>query len=76
MASLEGWGSTIELHPRDPLLDRGIAPVENGVGATGLEPAVFCSQSRRASHYATPRAFVDEVSKPDDLCPSSVWAAP
>jgi EAL domain-containing protein len=26
------------------------------VGATGLEPAVSCSQSRRASHYATPRA--------------------
>ena len=25
------------------------------VGATGLEPAVSCSQSRRASHYATPR---------------------
>jgi hypothetical protein len=30
--------------------------VEHGVGATGLEPAIFCSQSRRASHYATPRA--------------------
>ena len=29
--------------------------VEHGVGATGLEPAIFCSQSRRASHYATPR---------------------
>ena len=28
----------------------------HGVGATGLEPAIFCSQSRRASHYATPRA--------------------
>ena len=27
----------------------------HGVGATGLEPAIFCSQSRRASHYATPR---------------------
>src|SRR5688572_29087495 len=25
------------------------------VGATGLEPAISCSQSRRASHYATPR---------------------
>ena len=46
MTSLEGWGSTIELHPR----------VVRGVGATGLEPAIFCSQSRRASHYATPRA--------------------
>ena len=28
------------------------------VGATGLEPAVSCSQSRRASHYATPRQGV------------------
>ena len=27
------------------------------VGATGLEPAVSCSQSRRASHYATPRVW-------------------
>src|SRR5215217_9377850 len=29
----------------------------HGVGATGLEPAIFCSQSRRASRYATPRPF-------------------
>jgi hypothetical protein len=29
------------------------------VGATGLEPAVSCSQSRRASHYATPRIVSD-----------------
>ena len=26
------------------------------VGTTGLEPAISCSQSRRASHYATSRA--------------------
>ena len=25
------------------------------VGTTGLEPAISCSQSRRASHYATSR---------------------
>ena len=29
--------------------------LNHGVGATGLEPAIFCSQSRRASRYATPR---------------------
>ena len=29
---------------------------ENFVGATGLEPAIPCSQSRCASHYATPRS--------------------
>jgi hypothetical protein len=34
----------------------GVARAREGiVGATGLEPAIFCSQSRRASHYATPR---------------------
>lgn len=32
---------------------------DKAVGATGLEPAVSCSQSRRASHYATPR-LVDQ----------------
>src|SRR5262245_3432674 len=30
------------------------------VGATGLEPAISCSQSRRASHYATPRQEVHQ----------------
>ena len=35
------------------------------VGATGLEPAVSCSQSRRASHYATPRLWnLRESSQP------------
>lgn len=36
----------------------GLRPVRAAlrlVGATGLEPAISCSQSRRASHYATPR---------------------
>src|SRR5215207_4385259 len=57
MASLEGWGSAIELHPHfhDELRVRGPGCV-HGVGATGLEPAIFCSQSRRASRYATPRS--------------------
>jgi trigger factor len=56
MTSLEGWGSAIELHPHfhDKRGSRGHGCV-HGVGATGLEPAIFCSQSRRASRYATPR---------------------
>src|SRR3954451_9220957 len=33
----------------------GRACGSGSVGATELEPAVSCSQSRRASHYATPR---------------------
>ena len=33
------------------------------VGATGLEPAISCSQSRRASHYATPRQGSQTVSE-------------
>ena len=77
MASLEGWGSTIELHPqgfRDPTEWR--AQPNRGVGATGLEPAVFCSQSRRASHYATPRAVTAQGSRTrGGLCSSSVWVA-
>jgi hypothetical protein len=57
MTSLEGWGSAIELHPRfrDDLEHVRRPRCNHGVGATGLEPAIFCSQSRRASHYATPR---------------------
>ena len=37
------------------ILGRKALRFNHGVGATGLEPAIFCSQSRRASHYATPR---------------------
>jgi hypothetical protein len=55
MASLEGWGSAIELHPRSVMILNVEALSIHGVGATGLEPAIFCSQSRRASRYATPR---------------------
>ena len=48
------------------ILGRKALRFDHGVGATGLEPAIFCSQSRRASHYATPRpagiarTFADE----------------
>jgi hypothetical protein len=56
MTSLEGWGSAIELHPRSAAESkRRTFSLVHGVGATGLEPAIFCSQSRRASRYATPR---------------------
>ena len=56
MTSLEGWSSAIELHPRSVMILNAEAfGCIHGVGATGLEPAIFCSQSRRASHYATPR---------------------
>ena len=37
VSSLEGWCSTIELHPQMP------------IGVTGFEPAASCSQSRRSS---------------------------
>src|SRR3954453_22756533 len=40
-------GCVLELLPRGN---------DEMVGATGLEPAISCSQSRRASHYATPRS--------------------
>ena len=44
------------LHRLSPHVVVGVAMVVGvPVGATGLEPAVSCSQSRRASHYATPR---------------------
>src|SRR5664280_2224207 len=44
---------------KTPCQDHSICGLTRGylvVGATGLEPAVSCSQSRRASHYATPRS--------------------
>ena len=61
MASLEGWGSAIELHPHSVItLIPKTFRCNHGVGATGLEPAIFCSQSRRASRYATPRPSGDD----------------
>ena len=40
--SLEGWSSTIELHPHK-------CTEGKMVGTTGFEPATSCSQSRRAT---------------------------
>src|ERR687892_1353102 len=54
---LRSWGSGTVGH--------GTPTSEGVVGATGLEPAISCSQSRRASHYATPRS--DRASLMDDL---------
>ena len=45
MTSLEGWGSTIELHPRRPQDSAASAYV----GLAGFEPATPCSQSRCAA---------------------------
>ena len=50
--SLEGWALPLS-YTRVTVILRRVPP--HGVGATGLEPAIFCSQSRRASRYATPR---------------------
>ena len=87
MTSLEGWSSAIELHPRGLRLDGDYrSHCRRRVGATGLEPAIFCSQSRRASHYATPRpsglvrtfaTSVGHATAPtnpvDRTCPTEVW---
>jgi hypothetical protein len=53
ITSLEGWGSTVELHPRGSR--RG--PVSFAVGARGFEPPTPCSQSRCATRlrHAPPR---------------------
>src|SRR5690606_5255196 len=51
--SLEGWGSTIELHPQDFRQDtsrRGNRGSPSSlVGPVGLEPTTSCSQSTRAT---------------------------
>ena len=39
------------------------------VGAAGLEPTIFCSQSRRASHYATPRGAPGSSAETSDRSP-------
>src|SRR3712207_1467927 len=56
ITSLEGWGSTVELHPR--CSRRG--PVSFAVGARGFEPPTPCSQSRCATRlrHAPPRPQV------------------
>src|SRR5688572_17448218 len=50
----------------------GLSPhrwVGKYVGATGLEPAISCSQSRRASHYATPRQAGSGLAQRLARCP-------
>ena len=46
--------------PRNEKTDRrsGRRRIKKMVGAAGVEPATFCSQSRRASHCATPRVRI------------------
>src|ERR687897_1509316 len=53
ITSLEGWGSTVELHPHGSR--RG--PASFAVGARGFEPPTPCSQSRCATRlrHAPPR---------------------
>ena len=49
-------GALHQLSPVSTCISRCIRRcIGSYVGATGLEPAISCSQSRRASHYATPR---------------------
>jgi hypothetical protein len=53
ITSLEGWGSTVELHPHGSR--SGLASF--AVGARGFEPPTPCSQSRCATRlrHAPPR---------------------
>ena len=53
ITSLEGWGSTVELHPHSS--SSGLASF--AVGARGFEPPTPCSQSRCATRlrHAPPR---------------------
>src|ERR687889_1612923 len=49
ITSLEGWGSTVELHPRGGFADVRVIPPALAVGARGFEPPTPCSQSRCAT---------------------------
>ena len=60
-ASLEGWSSTIELHPRD---DHSTAPV----GLVGFEPTTSCSQSKRATKLRHSPLITSGYSPPNS-CP-------
>ena len=53
ITSLEGWGSTVELHPHGSR--SGLASF--AIGARGFEPPTPCSQSRCATRlrHAPPR---------------------
>ena len=46
VSSLEGWCSTIELHPHNKIL---FTPNGIDIGVTGFEPATSWSQTRRSS---------------------------
>ena len=61
VSSLEGWCSTIELHPHD-------------IGVTGFEPATSWSQTRRSSQ-AEPHPDISFISLPLRLCVSFVSPA-
>jgi hypothetical protein len=56
ITSLEGWGSTVELHPRVGFAELRVVPpasrsvgAGSAVGARGFEPPTPCSQSRCAT---------------------------
>lgn len=50
----------LKISPKNEKADQrsGRRRIEKMVGAAGVEPATFCSQSRRASHCATPRVRI------------------
>src|ERR687898_435188 len=62
ITSLEGWGSTVELHPRGSRC----GPVSFAVGARGFEPPTPCSQSRCATRLRhAPRRPGMSITKGD-----------
>src|SRR5215211_5634643 len=65
ITSLEGWGSTVELHPHASR--SGLASV--AVGARGFEPPTPCSQSRCATRlrHAPPRPELSIAGRDESL---------
>ena len=55
VSSLEGWCSTIELHPH--ILLRTVERLWKTIGVTGFEPATSWSQTRRSSQAEPHPAF-------------------
>ena len=55
VSSLEGWCSTIELHPH--ILLRTVEGLWKTIGVTGFEPATSWSQTRRSSQAEPHPAF-------------------
>ena len=68
VSSLEGWCSTIELHPH------ACGNKFTAVGVTGFEPAASWSQTRRSSQ-AEPHPDISFISLPLRLCVSFVSPA-